>query len=82
MSGVAEVIGEGFGCTWYRGNRICGAKSPAADGRHSQRELAIAAGWRIYALNGLGDPQLHPGEALCPDHVNEPSLGLRRKSAS
>jgi len=35
---------------------------------------AIAAGWRVWKSwrDGVGDPALRDGEALCPEHAQGP----------
>jgi hypothetical protein len=77
------IVAMTMSCTWYRGGSICEQRSPAVDDPDGLHAAAVAAGWRIWFSQaaGVGDPLLHPGEALCPLHKHEPSLGIRSKAA-
>lgn len=55
-----------YGCTWVRGPTHCARRSPPVVEHQDMRDVAIAAGWRIW---GPGDTELFTGEVLCPDHT-------------
>jgi hypothetical protein len=66
-TGTAEIGAQG-----------CGLLSPAARHHGETRELALAAGWRVW---GPDDPELLNGEVLCPRHRELTMAAVARRLA-